>query len=247
MGLFDKKIKDLTTEQSDLLNRIVPTSFRRDNWEKKDFVTTTMIESIEAAQRSVNRELYVIEKERLEYTLDSDTIIDSNVLLFNCELNDAEPLGIVDIGEVERFGAQSSGDKWANGLIGYAIESASDEVWAKGNVQEQAVARAKIKLLKKAKKIYPDCNMIFNYSVQFRELGSSGNVFIYMCGTAAIGRNKRHLNQLKSVELERQRGLHEIDGKLIAVKHKLEEFKYIHLFPKDSTIEEFKKLELYKS
>lgn len=247
MGLFDKKVREISSEQSELLNKIVPQSYKRDVWEIKSFRVTIILEAIDADKRTLNKEISDVEEDRLEYLLETKSIIESNVLLFNCELNDAEPLGIIDVGDVERFGAQTSGDKWANGLIGYAIETSFDEAWAKGNAQEQAVARTKNKLLQKAKKIYPECNMIFNYSVQFRELGSSGNVFIYMCGTAAIGTNKRHLNRLKSVELERHKGLKEIDGKLNALKQKLEEFKYIHLFPKDSTIEEFNKLEKFKN
>jgi len=247
MGLFDKKVKEISSEQSELLNKIVPQSYRRELWDIKDLRVTTIIEAINADKRTLNNQISEVEEDKLEYLLETKSIIESNVLLFNCELKDAEPIGIVDIGEVERFGAQTSGDKWANGLIGYAIETSFDEVWAKGNAQEQAVARTKNKLFQKAKKIYPDCNMIFNYSVQFRELGSSGNVFIYMCGTAAVGSNKRHLNQLKSVELERQKGLQEIDNKLNALKEKLEEFKFIHLFPQDTTVEEFNKLEKFNS
>lgn len=247
MGLFDKKIKEITSEQSDILNKIVPESYRRDVWEKKDFRVTTILEAIDADKVALNREIAIKEDEKADYIAETVSILERNVLLFNCELNEAEPLGIVDIGEVERFGAQTSGDKWANGLIGYAIETSFDEVWAKGNAQEQAVARTKNKLLHKAKKIYPDCNMIFNYTVQFRELGSSGNVFIYMCGTAAIGKNKRHLNQLKSVELEREKGVKEIDKQLEPLNKKLSEFQYVHLFPKDTTVEEFSKLEKYNS
>lgn len=247
MGLFDKKIKEISPEQSDILNKIVPDSYKRDIWVKKDFRVTTIHDAIDADKSTLNKEIDKIEDDRASYIAETLSILGRNVLLFNCELNDAEPLGIVDIGEVERFGAQTSGDKWANGLIGYAIETSFDEVWAKGNAQEQSVVRTKIKLLQKAKKIYPDCNMIFNYSVQFRELGSSGNVFIYMCGTAAIGKNKRHLDQLKSIQLEREKGLTEIDKQLESLKNKLSEFQFVYLFPKDTTIEEFSKLEKYKS
>ena len=47
----------------------------------------------------------------------------------------------------------------------------------------------KLKLLGKARVVDPSCNMMFNYDVDFREIGSTGKVFIYMRGTAVVGEN----------------------------------------------------------
>ena len=58
----------------------------------------------------------------------------------------------------------------------------------------------KLEFLNKAKKVYPSCNMIFKYEVDFREIGSSGNVFIYMRGTASIGKNSQMEDALKKNE-----------------------------------------------
>ena len=120
--------------------------------------------------------------------------------IINTEIFDAKPIGMVDAGEIHQFSAPSTGDRFAGGLIGYAIEQATDNVWAKASNQENAVNKVKLKLLKKALTIYPNTNMIFKYDVDFREMGSSGNVFIYMRGTAANGDNKEVLKVKKEQE-----------------------------------------------
>ena len=111
------------------------------------------------------------------------------IKIFNTELFEALPLGMVDVGVVNKFTTASTGDRFSNGMIGYAIEGAFDETWAKYNAQFKAVENSKLELLKKAFSIYPECNMLFKFQVDFRELGSSGNVFIYMRGTAAKNEN----------------------------------------------------------
>ena len=44
--------------------------------------------------------------------------------------------------------------------------------------------------------------MLFNFDVDFRELGSTGSVFIYMRATAAIGKNS--LTDVAKKELEKE-------------------------------------------
>ena len=98
--------------------------------------------------------------------------------------------------QVNKFTSASTGDRFSNGMIGYAIEEAFDGTWAKSNAQFKAVEDSKLELLKKAISIYPECNMLFKFQVDFRGLGSSGNVFIYMRGTAAKGNNDpKQINQ----------------------------------------------------
>ena len=63
-------------------------------------------------------------------------------------------------------------------MIVYAIEQASDEVWAKNNAQENALNEVKTELIKKALALYSECNMIFKFESEYREMGSTGNVFI---------------------------------------------------------------------
>ena len=75
-------------------------------------------------------------------------------------------------------------------MVGYAIEQAFDDVWAKNNAQENALNEVKTEFLKKTAALYPECNMIFKFESEFREMGSSGNVFIYLKGTASVGDNK---------------------------------------------------------
>ena len=67
--------------------------------------------------------------------------------------------------------------------------------------------------MKKARSLYPSCTSIFKFEIDFREIGSSGNVFIYVRGTAAISENKI-LEETVS----------EIKNQKIAFENKIEEY-----------------------
>ena len=124
------------------------------------------------------------------------------IKIFNCELHDAKPLGMVDVGVIHKFSGSTTGDRFAGGLVGYALEMAIDDVWTKSSKQEEAVNDVKLKLIQKTLSIYPDVNMLFNFDVDFREMGSTGSVFIYMRATAAIGKNS--LTDVAKKELEKE-------------------------------------------
>ena len=51
------------------------------------------------------------------------------------------------------FGS-STGERFAGGLIGYALEMAIDDVWKESTKQEEAVIETKVKLLMKAISIF---------------------------------------------------------------------------------------------
>jgi len=51
--------------------------------------------------------------------------------------------------------------------------------------------------------------MIFKFESEFREMGSTGNVFIYLKGTASIGNNKG----MEAVEKEKNRLTEELKQK----------------------------------
>ena len=202
MGLFTDN--ELSQEQVSKLNELLPEKFRKNNWKESDFkgVDNNIYSRFNDYVLGLGREVLKLKNDLKELKENRPNVIANNIKIFNVEIYEAKPLGMVDIGCVEKFTTTSTGDRFANGAIGYAIESAIDNVYAKGNSQERAVNNCKLELIKKARVIYPECNMLFKYEVDFRELGSSGNVFIYMRATACIGENDQIENALKKYELE---------------------------------------------
>lgn len=210
VGLFTKK--KITEEKVKKLNSLLPIEMQKEEWFESQFNN-----DFEGIHKSLSRQIKKtiqtpceeLEK-RLNKLLESkrDELI-KYLKIFNSEPYDCIPLGMVDIGATHKFGAKSSGDRFANGLIGYAIENAADNLYSEGNIQEQVVNSVKLELIKKAKLLFPKCNLIFKYEVDFRELGSSGNVFIYMRGTACNGQNpelkeaeKKYLKSDKNILLK---------------------------------------------
>ena len=190
MGLFSKS--KLSEEQVEKLNNLLPIEHQRKIFYRDDI--NDFQEGIFHRFQSYikqNIEIKVDElKKQLTKLEDSKTeTLAAKIQVYNTEPYNCKPLGMVDIGATHKFAAASTGDRFAGGLIGYAIENAADNVYAKGSMQEEAVNSTKLDLLKKAKSIYPQCSNFFKYEVDFRELGSSGNVFIYMRGTACEGEN----------------------------------------------------------
>lgn len=226
MGIFSTK--ELSDSQSKKLNELLPEQFRKENWSENDFkVPNHIYQKIENLYNSSQNQFNALKKELYTKTDDYKEIEVRNIGIFNTEVFNAEPLGMVDIGSVEKFGAASTGDRFANGAIGYAIESAIDKTWASGNIQENAVNNVKYKLLQKAKSIFPECNLLFKYEVDFREIGSSGNVFIYMRVTASKGTNNAIKNaqnkaqaEIDSLKTELENKKQEVE-KLFEIKSKV--------------------------
>ena len=79
MGLFDKKVKEISSEQSELLNKIVPQSYRRELWNIKDLRVTTIIEAINADKRTLNNQISEVEEDKLEYLLETKSIIEREI------------------------------------------------------------------------------------------------------------------------------------------------------------------------
>ncbi len=123
MGLFSDDI--LEESQIRNLNNILPQKFRKDSWKTNDFKGDNSIHNrirglIHSHISSYDRLKVNIDK--LETSI-QDLII-SNIKIFNTELYEAETLGMVDIGVIEKFAASSTGDRIAVGMIGYALEQA---------------------------------------------------------------------------------------------------------------------------
>ena len=215
--MFGKEVL-LTTSQVEKINSLVPKQFRKESWNKKDFKDTNGIYQKIRDYRnkkssflaSKKKELGYLNKKGQEDIKQKIVELKSNkIILFNIEPFEAKPIGMVDIGMVKKFSTTSTGNRFENGVVGYAIEQAFDNVWAKNNAQENALNEVKTEFLKKTASLYPECNMIFKFESEFREMGSSGNVFIYLKGTASIGDN----NGMEEVKREKSRLLNEFEIK----------------------------------
>lgn len=236
MGLFSNK--KLSENQIKTLNKILPEKLQKIEWNEGDFKGTSSIynkvelnlEGLKSAIKADNEKLKKMNKKLHEVAV-------KNIKVFNTEPFDAKQLGMVDIGIVQRFGASTTGDRFAGGAIGYAIETAIDDTWAKNNIQENAVNEVKYRLLEKAKHFYPECNLFFKYEVDFREIGSSGNVFIYMRGTAAKGKNDSLLSALQKAKTEIAQFEKNIEKKENDIQH-LQEVKN-KIPPSPKQIEEY--------
>lgn len=224
--MFGKEEK-LTPTQIEKINSLIPEKFRKDSWSNKDFNSSAGIyQQIRLFRDMINNDLqskkiefeYLTNKGKDDVEQKIQELKISKIIVFNTELFEARPIGMVDVGMVKRFNSTSTGNRFENGMIGYAIEQASDEVWAKNNAQENALNEVKTELIKKAAALYPECNMIFKYESDFREMGSSGNVFIYLKGTAAIGNN----NRMNSFKKEVKTLLDEFEQKKVELKKEIE-------------------------
>jgi len=215
--MFGKEVL-LSASQVEKINSLVPKKFKKESWSKKDFKDTNGIYQFIRDYRrdkysflaSKNNELeHLNKKGREDINQKILKLKTSKIILFNIEPFEAKPIGMVDIGMVKKFSTTSTGNRFENGMVGYAIEQAFDDVWAKNNAQENALNEVKIEFLKKTASLYPECNMIFKFESEFREMGSSGNVFIYLKGTASIGDN----SGMEEIKSEKSRLLNEFEVK----------------------------------
>lgn len=197
MGLFGGKF-EMTDAQTKKLNSLLPESLRKESFVKDDInaIVYRMNDRIHSLDLMIGKS----KKELQEKKQAGFEKIAQKIKIFNCELNDAKPLGMVDVGDIHKFSGSTTGDRFAGGLIGYALEMAIDDVWTKSSKQEESVNQVKLKLLTKALNLYPEFNMLYNYDVDFRELGSTGSVFIYMRGTASVGKNELAEKAKKELE-----------------------------------------------
>jgi hypothetical protein len=133
-----------------------------------------------------------------KFLIDNPNNLPNSIVIYSCQPTiEYNPIGLIDIGKIYKFSGASTGDRFAGGLIGYALESAIDETYTKGNQHE-----CKSELIKKCNSIYKDAITIFNFDVDFREMGSSGNVFTYMRGTACTYKDKKNLERFNKIKLD---------------------------------------------
>lgn len=231
MGLFNKEI-ELTKDDFDKINAILPSEIRKDFWGYNEIIEGGLNRQyVEFRDKiEVKKDNLKTNYNNLKRILDSkkensEEYIASKTPIFNTDIYEAKPLGMIDIGIVKQFGTASTGNRFENGVLGYAIEGALDKAWSENNTQFAAVQTAKIELLKEAKRVHKDCNCIFKFEIDFRELGSSGNVFIYARGTACKGDYKnseileKEFNMTISIE---QKELDTIESEWEELKLKLD-------------------------
>ena len=231
MGLFNKEI-ELTKDDFDKINAILPSEIRKDFWGYNEIIEGGLNRQyVEFRDKiEVKKDNLKTNYNNLKRILDSkkensEEYIASKTPIFNTDIYEAKPLGMIDVGIVKQFGTASTGNRFENGVLGYAIEGALDKAWSENNTQFAAVQTAKIELLKEAKRVHKDCNCIFKFEIDFRELGSSGNVFIYARGTACKGDYKnseileKEFNMTISIE---QKELDTIESEWEELKLKLD-------------------------
>ena len=187
MGLFTSF--KFTEENILKINSLLPDDFQSDNYKLKDFTDWKIKNKILIKIKELIKEIDSTKEKSAPIRNKIDSIRASKVQVFNTEVFNAVPLGFIDLGVVVKFGSASTGNRFENGVLGYAIEEASDKVWAKNNAQYNSVKEAKLELLTKAIRTYKECNQFFKFEIDFREIGSSGNVFLYLRGTACKGKN----------------------------------------------------------
>lgn len=187
MALFKKF--EITEDDIAILNSIIPDNLKKEKYYISDFDKGGIHQQhknyCESIRKEISKEINTLDKLKNSYNL----ALSEKIIIFTTEPYQSKPLGMIDIGVVVKFGSASSGNRFENGLIGYAIEGALDKTWAESNAQYQEVQKAKVKLLEKTRDVYPTCNLLFKFEIDFREIGSSGNVFIYMRATACEGKN----------------------------------------------------------
>lgn len=224
--MFGKEVL-LSASQVEKINSLVPKKFKKESWSKKDFKDTNGIYQFIRDYRRDKYSFLATKNNELEHLNKKGQedinqkilkLKTSKIIIFNIEPFEAKPIGMVDIGMVKKFSTTSTGNRFENGMVGYAIEQAFDDVWANNNAQENALNEVKTEFLKKAASLYPECNMIFKFESDFREMGSSGNVFIYLKGTASIGNNKG----LEDVKNEETRLLNEFELKKEELKKQID-------------------------
>ena len=178
MGLFGKTY-EVTEEHADIINKYLPKQMRKPPYNNnsieylKKYIEDFII-NLKEQKKEKGKSLVKAKEYNLPFI----------VKIINTQLSCKECFGLVDIGIVERFTSKTTGNSYESGPMQGTIEMTFEETWAKSNSQYTAVEKAKNMLIEKTLKTYPKTTVIQNFKIEFRELGGSGNVFIYVYGTA---------------------------------------------------------------
>lgn len=186
--MFSKKY-DVTEEHTDIINKYLPKQIWKPVYQNDDLnllkqYTDEFIEKL-VKDKEVVKGKYAEAKRYNQPTI---------IKIINTQVKCEKTFGMVDLGLVERFNSKTTGNSYENGWIQATIENSFEEVWAKNNSQYEAVEKAKKLLIGKTLSLYPATTVIQNFKINFREMGNSGNVFIYLCGTATFSKEFSPIN-----------------------------------------------------
>jgi hypothetical protein len=193
MGIFSST--KFTDKQIQLINNYLPEDLKVSNFKMNE---------VEHLRSKINT--YILElnselnKKAILLLKLKEENLSNSYMIYNVPIN-GKSLGLVDVGLVSRFNAKSTGNSFENGVIQYAIETSSEKVWADNNSQYNSVQEIKSQLKIKSISLFPKSNAIENFNITFRELGSSGNVFIYASGTASIPESNKELKENEEIQL----------------------------------------------
>jgi hypothetical protein len=179
MGLFGKSY-DVTEEHTFIIDKYLPKGAKKLKYTNNDldFLHKYISDLIERLEVIKKENISALERaKKYEYS--------TTLNIINTQIDCKEIYGIVDVGIVERFTSKTTGNSYENGFLQATIETTFEETWAKSNTQYKSVEKAKNLLIEKTLNIYPEATVIQNFKIDFRELGGSGNVFIYVYGTAS--------------------------------------------------------------
>jgi len=193
MGIFSST--KITDKHIQLINNYLPEDIMVSNFKMNE---------VEHLKSKINKYIFKLnsklnKKATLLIKLKEESLSNS-YMIYNVPIN-GKSLGMVDVGLVARFNAKSTGNSFENGVIQYAIETTSEKVWADNNSQYNSVQKIKNQLKIKAISLFPESNAIENFNITFRELGSSGNVFIYASGTASIPESIENPKENREIQL----------------------------------------------
>jgi len=201
--MFGNKITELNAEQSKLFNSILPEKYHKPIWVKSDFLSGDLFRRAKKTIDEMEAQIYDLEKQIESKQKFKDELLEtinyekcSVLKIYNTNHINAKLIQMVDVGIVKSFTSASSGNRLEGGLMQLAVEKVFDDAWKTSNAQMKGLNEVKLEFLKKCINEHPECDSIINYQVDFRELGSTGNVFIYMRGTAAITGNPK-LDKIK--------------------------------------------------
>ena len=125
MSLFKKF--EITEKDNSKINSLLPEYLKKEVWYVNDFSDDHLgnkslynkhMEYCDSLKKQISNKKYSLED--LKNTFNSK--LSEKIIIYNTEIVDANPLGMVDLGVIAKFGATSTGNRFENGFIGYAIE-----------------------------------------------------------------------------------------------------------------------------
>lgn len=233
-----EKKTSLTEQESKILNSILPNKFHKESWDMSHFYSSLRDNVKDYLHKLEYEDILKLKKQVEDKSSEKEKLLNSinaekaaAIKVFNVSHKDAKLLGMVDVGSVKTFTSASSGNRLEGGAMQLIIEQAFDNAWKANNAQMKGLNEVKLEFLNKCLEKYPECDSVINYQVDFRELGSSGNVFVYMRGTASILGNKQleevYKNEEAKIKNWEEKFNVELPKQISEMRQELEKYKEI--------------------